>query len=152
MTLKTHYITLGVSKNASVESIKKAYRELAKKYHPDKNKSNPETEELFKEIQHAYYILSNKELRHKYNLTIAHAHGYEYTYQTHQTHKTHQTQHPYTGNAYQYAQQQAAYKTEGKKQQAPTVPLKENKKDGDPFFLLISIVIAMLLLLFIVLY
>ncbi|MEO6904604.1 MAG: DnaJ domain-containing protein [Bacteroidia bacterium] len=149
MSLKNHYITLGVSKNASVESIKKAYRELAKKYHPDKNNTDPETEETFKEIQHAYYILSNKELRHKYNLTIVHLHGYG---NTHQTHKTQQTQHRYTGNAYQYAQQQAASKTEGKKQQGPTVPFKEKKTDGDPFFLVVSIVIAVLLLLFIVLY
>jgi curved DNA-binding protein CbpA len=146
MTLKTHYSTLGVSKNASIESIKKAYRELAKKYHPDKNKDTPETEELFKEVQHAYYILSNKELRHKYNLSIAHAHGYEYTNQTRQT------QHFYTGNAYQYAQQQAAYKTEKKKPHASSMQLKESKTDGDPFFLLISIFIAILLLLFIILY
>ena len=50
------YESLGVSKNASADEIKSAYRRLAKKYHPDANPNNKEAEEKFKEINAAYEI------------------------------------------------------------------------------------------------
>jgi curved DNA-binding protein len=61
------YETLEVSSNASADEIKKAYRKLARKYHPDVNKS-PEAEEKFKEINGAYEILSDEEKRKKYDM------------------------------------------------------------------------------------
>ncbi len=61
------YKILGVSENASQEDIKKAYRDLAKKYHPDKYPNNPEYEEKFKKISEAYSVLSDKEKRAKYD-------------------------------------------------------------------------------------
>ncbi|MGH7890367.1 MAG: DnaJ domain-containing protein, partial [Thermodesulfobacteriota bacterium] len=51
---KDYYKTLGVSRNASGEEIKKAYRKLARRYHPDLNSGKKEAEEKFKEIQEAY--------------------------------------------------------------------------------------------------
>lgn len=57
---KDYYKILGVNKNATSSEIKKAYRELAKKYHPDKNKGNIEAEEKFKEIQEAYDTLGDE--------------------------------------------------------------------------------------------
>ncbi len=64
---KDYYQILGVSKDATQEEIKKAYRKLAKKYHPDKNKGNKEAEEKFKEISEAYAVLSDPEKRKKYD-------------------------------------------------------------------------------------
>jgi molecular chaperone DnaJ len=61
------YEILGVSKNASAEEIKKAYRKLARQYHPDKNPGDTEAEERFKEIQGAYDILSDPEKRKQYD-------------------------------------------------------------------------------------
>jgi len=61
------YETLEVSQNATADEIKKAYRKLARKYHPDVNKS-PEAEEKFKEINGAYEILSDEEKRKKYDM------------------------------------------------------------------------------------
>jgi len=54
-----YYKILGVDKKASAEDIKKAYRKLALKYHPDKNPGNKEAEEKFKKMSEAYAVLSN---------------------------------------------------------------------------------------------
>ncbi|MEX2105801.1 MAG: molecular chaperone DnaJ [Solirubrobacterales bacterium] len=61
------YKTLGVSKKASGEEIKKAYRKLARKYHPDRNPDDPAAEEKFKEVQGAYDTLSDPEKRKTYD-------------------------------------------------------------------------------------
>jgi curved DNA-binding protein len=63
-----YYRVLGVSKNASKDEIKKAFRKLAMKYHPDKNKDNKEAEEKFKKINEAYAVLSNDEKRKQYDM------------------------------------------------------------------------------------
>ena len=66
--MKDYYKTLNVQKTATEKEIKKAYRKLAKKYHPDVYKGNrKDAEEKFKEISEAYEVLSNKEKRQKYN-------------------------------------------------------------------------------------
>jgi len=62
-----YYKLLGVEKSASPEEIKKAYRKLALKYHPDRNKGNKEAEEQFKKISEAYAVLSDKEKRQQYD-------------------------------------------------------------------------------------
>lgn len=61
-----YYKTLGVEKNADQEAIKKAYRKLALKYHPDRNPGNHEAEEKFKKISEAYAVLSDPEKRKQY--------------------------------------------------------------------------------------
>ncbi|MBO5821465.1 MAG: DnaJ domain-containing protein, partial [Lentisphaeria bacterium] len=58
-----YYETLGVSKDASADDIKKAYRKLELKYHPDRNQGNKEAEEKFKEISIAYETLSKPDNR-----------------------------------------------------------------------------------------
>jgi molecular chaperone DnaJ len=65
--VKSPYETLGVAKNASQEEIKKAYRKLARQYHPDKNPGDKEAEERFKELQGAYDVLSDTEKRKQYD-------------------------------------------------------------------------------------
>lgn len=62
-----YYKLLGVEKTASPEEIKKAYRKLALKHHPDRNKGNKEAEEQFKKISEAYAVLSDKEKRQQYD-------------------------------------------------------------------------------------
>ncbi len=62
-----YYETLGVSKEASTQEIKKAYRKLALKYHPDTNKGDKEAEEKFKEISEAYAVLSDSEKKQQYD-------------------------------------------------------------------------------------
>ena len=64
---RDYYEVLGVSKNATLDEIKKAYRKLAIKYHPDKNPGNKEAEEKFKEAAEAYSVLSDKDKRAKYD-------------------------------------------------------------------------------------
>ncbi len=67
MQYKDYYKTLGVSRNASQDEIKKAYRKLAVKYHPDKNPDDKETENRFKEINEAHAVLKDPETRKKYD-------------------------------------------------------------------------------------
>jgi molecular chaperone DnaJ len=67
MAKRDYYDVLGLSKGASEADIKKAYRQLALKYHPDKNPGNAEAEDKFKEAAEAYDILSNAEKRQRYD-------------------------------------------------------------------------------------
>lgn len=64
---RDYYDVLGIDRNADDASIKKAYRKMAKKYHPDMNKDNPAAEEKFKEVTEAYNVLSDKEKKKLYD-------------------------------------------------------------------------------------
>ena len=64
---RDYYEVLGVNKNADAATIKKAYRKLAKKYHPDTNKENPQAEQKFKEVTEAYSVLSDPEKKKQYD-------------------------------------------------------------------------------------
>lgn len=64
---RDYYDILGVNRGAQPDEIKKAYRQLAKKYHPDLNKNNPQAEESFKEVREAYEILSDEGKRARYD-------------------------------------------------------------------------------------
>ena len=75
MAEKDYYEILGVKKTAAEGEIKKAYRDLAKKFHPDKNKGNKDAENRFKEISEAYAVLSDKEKRAQYDRLGAEAFG-----------------------------------------------------------------------------
>ena len=66
-TTRNLYEVLGVEKSASQDEIKKAYRKLARQYHPDKNPGDKEAEEQFKEVQAAYDVLSDPEKRKQYD-------------------------------------------------------------------------------------
>jgi molecular chaperone DnaJ len=65
---RDYYEILGVSKDANQDELKKSFRSLARKYHPDKNPEDSEAEQLFKEVQEAYAVLSNPEQRRQYDM------------------------------------------------------------------------------------
>ncbi len=67
MANKDYYKTLGVERNASAEEIKKAYRQLAKKYHPDLNRDDENAAQKFKEVNEAYQVLSDDQKRAQYD-------------------------------------------------------------------------------------
>src|SRR5690554_8046726 len=67
MAKKDYYEVLGVSRDSGDEEIKKAYRRLAREYHPDVNKNDPQAEEKFKEINEAYHVLSDPQKRAAYD-------------------------------------------------------------------------------------
>ena len=67
MAKRDYYEVLGISKNADAQEIKKAYRKLALKYHPDKNPDDKDSEEKFKEAAEAYEVLSNADKKAKYD-------------------------------------------------------------------------------------
>ena len=64
---RDYYEVLGLAKGATPEEIKKAYRKLAVKYHPDKNPGDKEAEEKFKEIAEAYAVLSDEKKKQEYD-------------------------------------------------------------------------------------
>lgn len=67
---KTLYEILNISSTATLAEIKKAYRQLCKMHHPDKNQGSTESENLFKQINEAYHVLSDKDSREKYDREI----------------------------------------------------------------------------------
>ncbi|HEX9060471.1 MAG TPA: DnaJ domain-containing protein, partial [Clostridia bacterium] len=67
MQYKDYYKILGIDRSASQEDIKKAYRKLAKRYHPDANPNNKEAEEKFKDVNEAYEVLGDVDKRGKYD-------------------------------------------------------------------------------------
>lgn len=67
MASKDYYEVLGLQKGASEDEIKRAFRKLAIKYHPDKNQGNTEAEAKFKEINEAYQVLSDPEKKARYD-------------------------------------------------------------------------------------
>src|ERR671916_2333127 len=66
-SVRDPYRTLGVDKKASSEEIKKAYRKLARQYHPDRNPGNAKAEARFKEVSEAYDVLSDPSRRREYD-------------------------------------------------------------------------------------
>ena len=71
MAKRDYYEVLGINKDADEEAIKKAYRKLAMKHHPDRNPDNPKSEDHFKEAKEAYEMLSDANKRAAYNLEIS---------------------------------------------------------------------------------
>ena len=67
MAKADYYDTLGVSRDASSAQIKKAYKKLAMKYHPDRNAGDKKSEEKFKELSEAYEVLSDSSKRQTYD-------------------------------------------------------------------------------------
>ena len=69
---RDYYEVLGVDKNASEDEIKRAYKKLARKYHPDMNPGDKEAEEKFKEVNEANEVLSDPEKKARYEIGRAH--------------------------------------------------------------------------------
>jgi curved DNA-binding protein len=79
MEYKDYYRTLGIEKGASTEDVKKAYRKLARKHHPDVNPNDPQAEGRFKEINEAYEVLRDPDKRSKYDRLGANWQRYQQT-------------------------------------------------------------------------
>ena len=136
MPHKNYSMLLGVHNKASVAEIKSAFRTLAKKYHPDKNIGNKAAEDVFKEIQQAYSILSDSGKRRKYDKSFEFSSTY-YAVSPEVRNKKH-TDHDYYNSA------SSTSKENNQKEE------KFDKTEGYQFILSISI--AILLLYFIVSY
>ena len=67
MAKRDYYEVLGLDRNATSDDIKRAFRSLARKFHPDKNPDDPDSRSKFKEVQEAYAILSNPDEKSKYD-------------------------------------------------------------------------------------
>jgi molecular chaperone DnaJ len=76
MTKKDPYSVLGVSKSATQDEVKKAYRKLAMQYHPDKNKGDKKAEDKFKEVSTAYEVLGDAKKRKEYDTFGSHGGGF----------------------------------------------------------------------------
>lgn len=76
--MKNHYTTLGIPELASPEEAKVAFKRLAVEFHPDKNPNNPFAEDIFKEINEAYQVLSNPITKERYDTTLRFAYSYSY--------------------------------------------------------------------------
>src|SRR4051795_5077364 len=95
-----YYKILGLEKNATEEDIKKAYRKLARKYHPDLNPNNKEANKKFQEINEANEVLSDAEKRKKYDKYGSdwkHAEEFERARQSHGQQHTASGGHPFSG-------------------------------------------------------
>lgn len=135
------YTVLGIKKSASPKEIKTAYRNLAKKHHPDKNQNNPKAEDYFKEVQYAYTILSNPTKRKLYDLKFG-------TALNNTSAKTYAAGH---ANPYQFSKAAAqAQKNTVHHAASKHKTINETPPDLSPLY--ISIVIALLLVSFIVLF
>lgn len=98
MAFKDYYSILNVPKNASLDAIKKAYRKLARKYHPDLNPNDEIAEKKFKEVNEANEVLSNPEYRKKYDAYGEHwEHAEEYEKARQQDNYQNQTKDPFGG-------------------------------------------------------
>jgi len=93
--MSNYYEILGVSKNATADEIKKAYRTLAFKYHPDRNQGNAEAEEKFKQISAAYDVLGDETKRRNYDL-VGYSDNYSYSSQSANAQQQYQRQYQYT--------------------------------------------------------
>lgn len=142
MQQKNFYTVLGIKKTASLKEIKTAYRNLAKKHHPDKNHDKGKAEDHFKEIQYAYAVLSNPHKRREYDLKTGPADSY-----TSSTAFRTDAPSPYSfAKTAAQAQKQASAK-------APPPPTNKPKGLGVDYFpLIVSIIAALLFLCFIALY
>ncbi len=79
MPAKDYYAILGLTREASADDIKKAYRKLALKYHPDRNADDKEAEDRFKEVNEAYAVLSDADKRKQYDMFGAEGFGQRYS-------------------------------------------------------------------------
>lgn len=94
---KDYYKILGVSRDADESAIKKAFRKLAKQYHPDTNNGNPEAEKMFREINEAYSVLSDEGKRKEYDESQHEDQGSSVKGETQSTRKKAQASNPFAG-------------------------------------------------------